>query len=229
MNEIEENKRKKRKILFWFPSAKSMLVLGLTAIAIAVSSIGAFSTFSATTDTSSANPTYSTCSMALAGIGTNAANNRLTLGATDLVPGDTMQRTVNIKNTSAGTGCVDATSVKLTTKATACVGTCQSSLLNTDTTNGLQMSIDKCSVAWTESGTAPAYTYTCGGTTTSVLASTPIIVANSVLSNIVPTTNTDNFLRVNLSFPSTAGNTFQGLTSRVEYSFAADQRAATNK
>jgi spore coat-associated protein N len=59
-----------------------------------------------------------------------------------------------------------------------------SSPLNTDTTNGLQMVIDKCSVAWTEGGTAPAYTYTCSGTTSSVLASTPVVGSNLAMSNL---------------------------------------------
>jgi hypothetical protein len=46
-----------------------------------------------------------------------------------------------------------------------------SSLLDTEATNGLQMVIEKCSTPWTEAGTAPAYTYTCSGTTSTVLAS----------------------------------------------------------
>jgi hypothetical protein len=40
-------------------------------------------------------------------------------------------------------------------------------------TNGLQIAIDKCSQAWTESG--PPYTYTCGGSTSTVLASRALI------------------------------------------------------
>jgi hypothetical protein len=92
------------------------------------------------------------------------------------------------------------------------------------------MVIDKCSVAWTESGTAPAYTYTCGGTTSTVLASRAIIGSNLALSNLAAlTTGSTDHLRVTLTLPSTAGNTFQGLSSTISYNFVGNQRAATNK
>ena len=53
------------------------------------------------------------------------------------------------------------------------------------------MVIDKCSVAWTEAG--PPYTYTCGGTTTSVLTTRAVIGANIALANMSSITagNTD--------------------------------------
>lgn len=213
------------------------LTICLAFITFGSLGVGTYATFTATADTSSNNPTYVTCSMTIAPIDTNLATlvgdqNRLIVGATSLVPGDTIQRSVNVKNTGTGT-CLDPTTpFKLTTKASGCVGTCTSSLLDTDTTNGLQMTIDKCSVAWTQttsaSTTAP-FTYTCGGTTSTVLASAPIIQTNATLNNLVGTSGTDNFLRVTLSFPSAASNTFQNLTSRVEYAFAAQQRTGTNK
>ena len=86
-----------------------------------------------------------------------------TVGATAIAPGDTIQRSVDLINS----GSLDLASVTLTTTATT------SSLLDTDATNGLQMVIDKCSVAWTEAG--PPYTYTCSGSTSSVLASRAVI------------------------------------------------------
>ena len=83
------------------------------------------------------------------------ATNRLTVGASNIAAGDTIQRSVDLINQ----GTINLASVSLTTSATT------SSLLNTDTTNGLQMAIDKCSVPWTRRGSAPAYTYTCSGST----------------------------------------------------------------
>ena len=105
-----------------------------------------------------------------------------------------------------------------------------SSLLDTDATNGLQMVVDKCSQAWTEAGTAPAYTYTCGGTTSSVLASRAVIGSNLSLSNLVATTpaQTDH-LRVTLTLPSGAPNTLQNQSSTISYAFTCTQRAATDK
>jgi hypothetical protein len=122
---------------------------------------------------------------------------------------------VDLKNT----GNLALASITLSTSASP------SSLLDTDTTNGLQMVIDRCSVAWTESG-GPPYTYTCGGTTSSVLASAPVIGTNLALSNLTLTAGTDNFVRVTLTLPSAAPNTLQGQSSTISYAFTATQRAA---
>lgn len=197
-------------------SSKMLLSVALVMVAATLVGLGAFATF---TDTAQVSQATDSGTVTLDPIGTNGANNRLVLGATNIAAGDTMQRAVLLKNT----GTIDLADVKLTTAATT------SSLLDTDTTNGLQVVIDKCSVAWTESGTAPAYTYTCGGTTTSVLASTPVIGANRALSNINLTAGGDNFLRVRLTLPSAAPNTLQAKTSTIQFSFIGTQRAATNK
>ena len=197
-------------------SSKMLLSVALVMVAATLVGLGAFATF---TDTAQVSQATDSGTVTLDPIGTNGANNRLVLGATNIAAGDTMQRAVLLKNT----GTIDLADVKLTTAATT------SSLLDTDTTNGLQVVIDKCSVAWTESGTEPAYTYTCGGTTTSVLASTPVIGANRALSNINLTAGGDNFLRVRLTLPSAAPNTLQAKTSTIQFSFIGTQRAATNK
>ena len=197
-------------------SSKMLLSVALVMVAATLVGLGAFATF---TDTAQVSQATDSGTVTLNPIGTNGANNRLVLGATNIAAGDTMQRAVLLKNT----GTIDLADVKLTTAATT------SSLLDTDTTNGLQVVIDKCSVAWTESGTEPAYTYTCGGTTTSVLASTPVIGANRALSNINLTAGGDNFLRVRLTLPSAAPNTLQAKTSTIQFSFIGTQRAATNK
>jgi hypothetical protein len=106
--------------------------------------------------------------------------------------------------------------VSLTTTATT------SSLLDTDAVNGLQMVIDKCSVAWTES--AAPYTYTCSGTTSSVVASRAVVGSAVALGNLTLTSNTDNYLRVTLTLPSAAGNTLQNQSSVINYAFTATQR-----
>jgi hypothetical protein len=151
---------------------------------------------------------------------TGASTNRLTVNATAIAPGDTIQRSVDLSNT----GSIDFGSVTLGTAASP------SSLLDTDATNGLQMVIDRCSTAWTEAGTAPAYTYTCGGTTSSVVATRAVIGSTIALSNLSSITagSTDK-LRVTLTLPSAAGNTFQNQSSTIAYTFTATQRSATNK
>jgi spore coat-associated protein N len=196
------------------PRAKLFVSAALFLVAALVVGIGAFATFTGTTGTS---PAYATGTVSLAPIGTSGANNRLSVVASGLAAGDTMQRAVDLKNA----GSIAIVAPTLTTNATA------SSLLDADTTNGLQMVINKCSVAWTESG--PPYTYTCSGTTSSVLASVPVIGTNMAMSNITTTANTDNYLVSTLTLSSGSGNTLQNLSSTIQFTFTATQRAAQSQ
>lgn len=199
------------KIPFYAKLVMSVAILGAAA---SVASLATFASFTSATSAQAQSLSSGTVSITL------GSANRLTVGASNLVPGDTLQRAVDITNNgSAGTSSVG--SITLTTTGSG-------TLLDTDTTNGLQMVIDKCSVAWTESG--PPYTYTCGGTTSSVLASRAVVGSNIALSNMSSVTagNTDH-LRVTLTLPSGAGNTFQGLSDTLNYTFTANQRAGTNQ
>lgn len=56
-----------------------------------------------------------------------------------------------------------------------------------------------------------------------------MIGANRTLNNLTLTAGSDNYLRVTLTLPSTAGNTFQNKASTIQYSFVGTQRTATNK
>ena len=194
---------------------KVVMSVAILGAAAGVASLATFASFTSSTSAQAQSLSSGTVSITL------GAANRLTVGASNLVPGDTIQRAVDITNNgSAGTSSVG--SVTLTTTASP------SSLLDSDTTNGLQMVIDKCSVAWTESG--PPYTYVCGGTTTSVVTTRAVIGANIAMSNMSSITagNTDH-LRVTLTLPATASNTLQGQSSTLNYVFTANQRTATNQ
>lgn len=197
---------------------KIILTGGLLILTVAALGSLAFATFTSTTNT---NQPVASGTVAFATIGTNGAGNRLSLGATSIAPGDTMQRAVTLTNT----GSVDmlASTVNLTTTAAV------SSILDTDSTNGIQLVIDKCSVPWTESGTAPAYTYTCSGATSSVLTNRPVIQTNTALANLTTNAATPNYLRVTTSLPTAAGNAFQNQTSTINYLFAGTQRNGTDR
>ncbi len=93
------------------------------------------------------------------------------------------------------------------------------------------MTIDRCSQAWTETGSSPAFTYTCGGTTSSVLASTPVIGTNLPLANLASlATGVTDHLRLTLTFPASAPQAgFTHIGSSLSFAFTGVQRAATHK
>src|SRR3954470_12464736 len=103
------------------------------------------------------------------------SNNRLTLGATNIAPGDRMQRALDL-STDARTTSGLISGIRLTVSASP------SSALNTDATNGLRIFVQECrtsgaATGWTESGSTPAFTYSCtkggGGAWNDLLNSAP--------------------------------------------------------
>ncbi|MGH3104946.1 MAG: TasA family protein [Gaiellaceae bacterium] len=193
---------------------KILLTCCLVGAAVGLAGLGSYASFTSQTSAQAHTVTSGTMTLTIPAAG---ASNRLTVGASDIAPGDTIQRAFNL--TSGGT--LNPASITLTSTATA------SSLLDSDAANGLQMTIDKCSVAWTEAG--PPYTYTCGGTTSSVLGSRAVIGSNIALSNMSLTSGSTDYLRLTLTLPSSTGNTLQGQSSTISYQFTGTQRAATNK
>jgi predicted ribosomally synthesized peptide with SipW-like signal peptide len=194
------------------PGATTNKVIATIAIlgaAAAIAGLGTFATFTSSTSTSH---TIASGTLSL----TSGPVNRLGTGASLIAAGDSMQRAIDLNYA----GSVDMGSATLTTNASP------SSALDTDTTDGLHLAIDKCSVAWTESGLP--YT-TRGGSVSTVLASQPLIGSNVALSNLTLTAGTTDHLRVTVTLPSTAGNAFQNLSSTVGYTFTGVQRAGTSQ
>jgi spore coat-associated protein N len=198
--------------------AKLLASTALLAAAAGAAGLGTFGSFTSTTSASQA-VTSGTVAIAL---GTpNTTGNRLTVAAGNLVPGDTIQRTATLTN--GGNQALAA--VVLSTVATPA-----NTLLTTDATNGLQMLVEKCTTAWVEAGTAPKYTYTCTGTKTTVLASQRVIGANLPLAGLssLAAGGVDN-LMVTLTFPTLADNTFQNLSTSVNFTFDATQRVGSSQ
>lgn len=193
-------------------------VLLSCALVGSVASIAGVASYATFTDTVSVDQSKQQAGTVDIAVGASGPSNRLEVGALALAAGDTVDRQVRLSNA----GNIDLGALTLTTTAPT------SSILDTDTTDGLKLSIDACSVAWTESG--PPYTYTCGGTTTQVLASRPVIGSAIPLGTLGSSTagGHDN-LRVRLTLPSSAGNGFQGKETTIRYTFDAVQRAGTAK
>jgi predicted ribosomally synthesized peptide with SipW-like signal peptide len=197
-------------------SSKVLASAALLAAAAGVAGMGTYGAFTAST---SASASVSSGTVKFE-VGTGA-DNRLTVAASGAVPGDSVQRAVTLTNS----GDQNLAAVTLTTTAVA-----PSSKLDSDAANGLQMQVDACSTAWTEAGTSPSFTYTCSGTTTAVLQSRAVVGTKIPLTGLASVTaaKTD-YLRVQLTVPATADNTFQGLNSTINFVFDAAQRTAANK
>jgi spore coat-associated protein N len=196
-------------------SSKVLASAALLAAAAGVAGMGTYGGFTTSTSASAA----VNAGVVNLAVGTGASN-RLSVAASGAVPGDSIQRAVTLTNG----GDQNLASITLTTAASP------SSKLDTDAVNGLQMKIDGCSVPWTEAGTSPSFTYTCTGATTAVLASRGVTGSNLALTGLASVTATKtDYLRVQLTVPGSADNTFQGLNSTMSFSFDAIQRASGNK
>ncbi len=192
-----------------FPARKLLLSIAVLGSAASIAGVGTFATFTSSTSTSH--------TIASGTLSLTAPVNRLGTGASPIAAGDTMQRAIDLSYS----GTISFGSATLTTSATS------SSLLDTDATNGLQIAIDKCSQAWTESG--PPYTYTCGGSTSSVLASRALIGSSIALSSLTLTAGSTDHLRVTVTLPSSADNTLENKSSTIDYTFTGVQRAGANQ
>jgi hypothetical protein len=189
--------------------------LGVLGAAAAVAGMGTFGAF--TDSTAPLNATVATGTLSL---DLNSTNSTATLPMTaaGFVPGDSISRSVDLVNS----GLVGFGSISMTSTATA------SSLLDTDTANGLQLAIKSCSTPWTESVTAGVATYACSGTTSTLV--TGPAVTQPTLSNLASLNPAGiDRLVVTLSLPATADNTFQGKTSSLSLTFTASQKTGTNR
>jgi spore coat-associated protein N len=176
-------------------------------VAFCLVGLGAFATFSSSTN---ATHTISTGTVTIALGATGASTNRLNVNASGLAPSDSIQRSFDLINQ----GSLNLSAITLTSSASP------SSLLDTDGTNGLQMVIDKCSQAWTESGSSPNFSYSCSGSTSSVVASRAVIGSNIPMSNLSSlTAGATDHLRLTLTLPSSADNSFQNQSSTITYTF----------
>jgi spore coat-associated protein N len=198
-------------------SAKKLALSGvLLAAGAALAGHGAFATF--TSSATGGPQTVSTGTVTIVLGSTGSSANRLNINATGVAPGDTIQRSVNLSNS----GSLNLAAITLGLSASP------TSTLDTDAADGLQTTVQSCSVAWTEAG--PPYVYTCSGTTTSVLASTAVATLKATPAALPGigslTASGSDHLLVTLSLPSVTGNSFRNLSSTLTYTFTGTQRAA---
>jgi predicted ribosomally synthesized peptide with SipW-like signal peptide len=96
-----------------------------------------------------------------------------------------------------------------------------SSILDQDTVNGLQLTVESCSVAWNTAGASP----TCPGTVRSYFTQ-PIIVNNYPLNFSAATAaGATDHLKLTAALPNSAsGDAFEGASSDLKFQFTGIQR-----
>lgn len=131
-----------------------------------------------------------------------------------MVAGDSRIALLDLSND----GTTPLSSVTMTSWAT------QSSILDTDTVNGLQLRVESCSVGWTMPAAAP----TCGGTMKSYFSG-PIVGANRALVGAaVLAPDVGEHLLLTASLPAAAsGDAFEGATSKINFQFTGVQRTGS--
>lgn len=201
--------------LFSTTAAKVFASVVLVGGAASVAGLGTFGSFTSTT-TASESVASGEVKLGL----TQHGSLPTTLSASNLVPGDTVQRALTLTRS-------DATekfgSVKMTTTA----GT--SNLLSTDATKGLQLVVEQCPVAWTKDANANTLSCPSGAGAIVQLASGRAVAglvdlgaATTSLNSAAKAAN----LRMTLALPTAADNDFQGLSNTITFTFDATQRAA---
>jgi hypothetical protein len=187
--------------------------LGVIGAAAAVAGLGTFGTF-----TSSTTPVATQVGSGSVAINLAQPNGSYSIPATTtgFVPGDSMTRAITLTNTG------NSPLASITLSSSASTG----NVLTTDATNGLQLAVKACSVAWTQGGTAAAPTYTCSGTER-LVASGPA-VGNYSLSNPASlTAGATDYLTFAISLPTSADNTFQGKSAALSLTFTGTQRTGS--
>ena len=194
------------------PTARKVVgSLGVLGAAAAVAGLGTFGTF-----TDSSTPIASTIASGTLSIDVTQTGYAVPVTTSNFVPGDSLTRAVNLVNDgSSALGSVTLSSTVATP-----------SILTTDATNGLQLAVKSCSVAWTQGGTAQAPTYTCAGTER-LLGQGPAVTTMGLTNPASLVAGGTDYLTFAISLPTSADNTFQGKSAALSLTFTGTQRTGT--
>ena len=207
--------------------ASSFTVKVTIVVAAAIGGAGLVSTnvFAAltatATNTSGGSVTSGTLKLELAASTVPGITGGFTTAISAMGPGDTVNRYIDLTNT----GTLDGATPTLQLSSAD-----SNTLLNNPTT-GLQVTINACSVAWTNTGV-------CSGTTAVVLTGTAASVLKAGAQALtLPTVlaGGTNLLKISIALPAGTenvingvlpGGTVQGLTAAITWSFVIAERAA---
>jgi spore coat-associated protein N len=239
----ESGARFSRKLLIKLAATGGVIVVGVGAVAG-----GVFANF---TDTQASGPTPITSGIVHIPLSLPSGDHgSLTMGnANPLAEGDSVARVVELTNntTIGASGTTGLASLKLQSSPS---GTNAASDIVIDATNGLQVLVQSCTTAPTESGgTAGPWTYSCTGGFVTAVASEALATLDTTPSTLTaPVEGSSIYYVVTLSLPSTladsysfnagacstggvAGSTeqFMNCSVSVTYNFTATQRAGSSQ
>lgn len=181
--------------------------IAIAATAAAVAGLGTFGSF-----TGSTSPTPVAIQDGVVSVNLTAADGTAAVPLSySLNPGASATKLINLVND----GSAPLASVNLATVATS------SSILDTDPTNGLQMTVASCSVAWAGD--------TCSGVQRTVLASGPAVRTGGLVNPFGLVAGATDHLAVTMALPASAGDAFKSQSSSLSLTFTATQRGGTNK
>jgi hypothetical protein len=175
--------------------------------AVAVAGLGTFGQF-----TDSTTPVGTTVDTGVLSVDVSApAGASVPFSGGMMLAGDSRSALVDLVND----GTTPLSAVTLKSSATS------SSILDQDTVNGLQLTVESCSVAWDTAGTVP----TCTGTSRTYFTQ-PIVVNNAALSLSGATAaGATDHLKLTAALPSSAsGDAFEGATSNLNFQFTGIQK-----
>jgi hypothetical protein len=177
--------------------------IAVAAAAAAVAGLGTFGSF-----TGSTSPTPVAVQDGVVSVNLTAGDGSASVPLSySLSPGQSATKNINLVDD----GSASLASISLATVATS------SSILDTDPTNGLQMTVASCSVAWAADGS-------CSGVQRTVLASGPAVRTAGLVNPFGLAAGATDHLAVTMALPASAGDAFKSQSSGLSLTFTATQR-----
>ncbi|MFW3172305.1 hypothetical protein [Geodermatophilus sp. CPCC 206100] len=185
--------------------------IGVLAAAAAVAGLGTYGTF-----TDSTTPVDTEVDTGVVSIALSPAANQATVPFVSggWVPGDDAQVVIDLVND----GDAPLSAVTLALRAPS------SSVLDSDSTHGLQMVVESCSLPWEVSGAG----YRCAADVESFYTG-PVVMDRALSGARALAPGGVDHLRAAVTLPATAGNGFQDASSVLEFVFTGVQRDGTDR
>ena len=185
--------------------------IGVLAAAAAAAGLGTYGTFTDTTT-----PVETQVGTGVVSIALSAATQQATVPfvAGGWVPRDSSQLVMDLSND----GTAALSSVTLGVRATS------SSVLDSDTAQGLQLVLESCSLPWEVLGAG----YRCTGDVDGFYAG-PVVMTGALAGGRSLEAGGVDHLRATVTLPSTAGNGLQNASSALEYVFTGVQRDGADR